>query len=69
MDAETYIAQHASRLSDADVRYIRAFGAPAESSQMGRNPYTAGLRVADAPDTEGHRSRMDRLDREADSYS
>lgn len=65
MDAETYIAQHAAHLTDAEKRYIRAFGAPVISDGPSRNPYTPGVRIADAPDDEGHRARMDRLDREA----
>lgn len=50
MDTEDYIQQYGATLSEADRRYIRAFGAPSiPGPGAGRNPYTPGLRVADAP--------------------
>jgi hypothetical protein len=74
MDAEQYIATYGANLSEAEKRYIRAFGAPAvPAAGPSRSPYTPGLQIADAPghhmqEREAHRARMDRLDREADSY-
>lgn len=74
MEAEEYIATYGADLSEADKRYIRAFGAPSvPSAGASRNPYTPTLQVADAPGThsverEAHRARHDRLDREAESY-
>jgi hypothetical protein len=49
-DAEAYIAQYGAGLTDAEQRYIRAFGAPEFKEGPSRNPATAGLRIADAPD-------------------
>jgi hypothetical protein len=74
MDAEQYIATYGATLSEADKRYIRAFGAPdVPTAGASRNPYTPTLQVADAPppheeERAEHRSRMERLDREARSY-
>jgi len=48
---EEYIAQFGAALTEADKRYIRAFGVPAgyESVAPGRSPYTPGVRIADEP--------------------
>jgi len=48
--AEEYIERYGAQLSDADKRYIMAFGPPAgfhEGSAL--NPSTPNLRVANAP--------------------
>jgi hypothetical protein len=61
MDAEEYIEQYGSMLSESDKRYIRTFGTPVGRDAPGRNPSTPSIQIAD----EDSRSRADRLDREA----
>ena len=78
MTAEEYIAIYGASLSEADKRYIRAFGAPSvPAAGPARNPSTPGLTTADysgvsaemrEAEARAHRANMDRLDREAESY-
>jgi hypothetical protein len=48
VDAETYIEQYGAGLTEAEKRYIRAFGAPEFTPGPARNPYTPGVRIANA---------------------
>jgi hypothetical protein len=51
MDAETYIAVYGATLTDAEKRYIRAFGAPQFHAGPARNPSTPGISIGNAPST------------------
>lgn len=74
MTPEEYIAIYGANLTPAERRYIRVFGAPQiPGAGGGRSPYTSGLHVADAPVPQTQleaeaRTRMERLDIEAESY-
>jgi hypothetical protein len=63
VDAEQYIEQYGANLTEAEKRYIRAFGAPQIAEGPARRAYTPGLRIADAP-TADPRRRV-RADEEA----
>ncbi len=53
MTPEEYIERYGANLSEADKRYIMVFGAPTLAAPgAARNPYTSGLRIADAPDDD-----------------
>lgn len=46
MDAEEYIEQYGAALSDADKRYIRAFGAPQFTPGPANRPTTPNPHIA-----------------------
>ena len=49
MDAETYIALYGHNLTDAEKRYIRAFGAPEFHEGPANRPYTPSIGIVNAP--------------------
>jgi hypothetical protein len=63
MDAEEYIALYGANLSEADKRYIRAFGAPPGFIPgSSRSPSTPGLTVADAASLQRSQAESERED-------
>ena len=56
MSAEEYIAQYGDTLTEAEKRYIRAFGPPSGfHAGTALNPSTPNLRIGDASIDETHR--------------
>lgn len=75
MTAEEYIAAYGATLTEAEKRYVRAFGAPAIYEGPSRRPTAPGLRIADEPTADPLRAVLrtsdaddeedERLEREA----